>query len=101
MSIAAKIVGVTGKDGEWKLTLEPNSDSPAGQHRLLVVNPPEPPKRLDSLIHLDVWGGDAQLMCGEEKLAERIGYTRIRLCDGWDLIPKEAHEKRIGEHPPS
>ena len=93
MSIAAKIVGVTGRHGEWRLTLEPNSDSPAGQSRLLVVNPPDPPEKLEDLLHLDVWGGSGNLMCGEERLAKRIGYTRIRLCDGWALIAKEAHEQ--------
>lgn len=66
----ALILGPIGGDG-------PDRNDKPGQPVLHVVNRPCPPLR--GFIGMKVWGGAGQLMIGETQVAERIGYTRIRL----------------------
>ena len=66
------------------LVLEPRGKQPAGQKRLQVLNPPEQCKHLRGLIGTEVWGNAAAIMVGAAKLADRVGYTSIRLVDWSD-----------------
>ncbi len=80
MSINAIIEGVQIlHDDTVALVLGPFNDDPAGQERLIVVNPPDPPSLLRGLIGEHIWGGCGEIMHGETLLAKREGYTRIRL----------------------
>lgn len=36
------------------------------------------PPDVASLVGRDIWGGDGMIMLGERKIAERLGYTKIR-----------------------
>jgi len=66
-------------DGTAELDLGPANDkrAPAGQPCLKVLNPVP---HLDALVGSHIWGGSSEIMLGTKKLAERIGYTQIRLC---------------------
>lgn len=108
MSISARIAAVTiiapkfcsscegtGKDGNgWdncpvchgatdgkprvRLQLEPREHGGvAGQDTLTVVNPPD--ADLSGLVGVEIWGGSGEIMIGEKKWANRIGYTKIEL----------------------
>jgi hypothetical protein len=78
VSIDATVVGITRlADGTARLALEqPDRSRCAGQDALVVVNPSP---RLNQLLNCHVWGGDGFLMCGNIRIAERIGYTRCRI----------------------
>lgn len=79
MSIDAVITGVTrNPDGTASLHLGPRGDSCPGQTRMTVENPPPD---LEAAVGTEVWGGDGYLMVGDTKWADRIGYTRLRLCE--------------------
>lgn len=86
MAISAVVQGITVlPDGTVQLALGPVEDgdpreSP-GQETLVVINPPSPPELLRGLIDCIVWGGSDELLVGETVIAERIGYTRLRLLD--------------------
>jgi hypothetical protein len=86
MAISAVVNGITVlPDNTVRLTLgeiddASPSDSP-GQESLIVINPPSPPELLRCLIDLIVWGGSDELLVGDKVIAERIGYTRIRLLE--------------------
>lgn len=77
MSIAAYITDVVEGD-DPRLILGPleNGDGP-GQPSLRVVNRPCPP--LKGFVGLKIWGPSECIMSKEKKIADRIGYTRIRL----------------------
>lgn len=87
MSIDATVIGVRmNADGECILTLDQRERrTPAGQPQLLVLNPPEPWTRLESLIGCDIWGGSGMVMHRDFHIADRDGYTAIRLRDNWDF----------------
>lgn len=78
MSIDARIIGVQVTAGnKVMLVLEPRAHH--GTFRMTIENPPADPKRLEALIGECVWGGDSELLIGDTKFADRIGYTRLRL----------------------
>jgi hypothetical protein len=64
-----------------RLKLEPREKgSVSGQGVLTIVNPPTAnPESLSGLIGTAIWGGSSEIMIGEKKWADRIGYTRIKL----------------------
>lgn len=79
MAIDATVVGVSYlPDGTARLALEPADKmrAPAGQETIVVVNPRP---GLEGIIGSTVWGGSSELMLGQTKIADRIGYGRIRL----------------------
>ncbi len=91
MAISAVVQGITVlPDNTVRLSLaavdgmEPG-DSP-GQEFLIVINPPSPPELLRCLIDTIVWGGSDELLVGEKVIAERIGYTRIRLLEPGETL---------------
>lgn len=89
MSIDARIVGVSMKGYEYKLTLEPRSKSSvAGQQTLQVVTPITDQDHFADLIDCEVWGNASQLMLRNAKLADRISYTQIRLVHWWRELVK-------------
>lgn len=97
MAISALVEGITVlPDGTVRLILgeTPSGDSP-GQPELIVVNPPEPPEILRGLIGSIVWGGAGELLVGETIIAERIGYTRIRLLKRGEHLQPPRPRKRV------
>jgi len=79
MSIDAIVVDVqTQTDGTCRLILKAADSrrAPAGQNSILIVNP-KPGMKYFIAEH--IWGGACELMIGDVKFAERIGYTRARL----------------------
>jgi hypothetical protein len=91
MAISAVVNGITVlPDKTVRLSLGPiNDGSPSkspGQESLIVVNPPSPPELLRCLIDTIVWGGSDELLVGEKVIAERIGYTRIRLLEQGETL---------------
>ena len=55
-------------------------DGVAGQNVLTIVNPPTlDPDVLAGMIGTEIWGGSGDIMVGDTKWANRIGYTRIEL----------------------
>ena len=80
MSIDARIIGLTvALDGVF-LNLEPREPyGHAGQQRMEILNPPDPPTLLEMLIGECVWGSANQLMLGNTKFADRVGYTQLQL----------------------
>lgn len=51
-----------------------------GQPALTITNPPTlDPEKLAGMIGTEIWGGSGDIMVGEKKWAERIGYTKIEL----------------------
>jgi hypothetical protein len=87
MSIDARVTGVRrNAGGECILTLEQRDKyTSAGQPEILVLNPPEPWTRLEALIGCEIWGGSGFVMLGDFHIADREGYTAIRLRDNWDF----------------
>jgi hypothetical protein len=82
MSIDARISKVYIKEdgsGYLKFIDRPKSNSAydgiAGQSQLHFDSSPENVKNLEGK---DIWGGSSEIMLGEKKIAERIGYTRIK-----------------------
>ena len=76
MSIDANVAYVELKeDGSGLLHLcdrVPNGSR--GQSRLYFDSAPH---EVTALNGLSVWGGDRQIMLGDRRIADRIGYTRI------------------------
>lgn len=85
MSIDAKIVGTSRHaDGTVTIALEPRERGGcAGQQVMTILNPPPLDCDLSRLIGVEIWGGDGYVLVGDEKLADRVGYTSLRLVDGW------------------
>jgi hypothetical protein len=78
MSIDAKIDHVKrAEDGSGMLHLIPRDDrfAPAGQQSLVFVKSPLDVHRLQGR---EIWGGSSEVMCGDVKIARRIGYTGIQ-----------------------
>lgn len=73
--------GATKDDPRVRLKLEPREHGGlAGQSTLTIVNPPSvDPEVLAGLIGTELWGGSGEIMVGDRKWANRIGYTRIEL----------------------
>ena len=67
-------------DGTVRLSLA-FRESPAGPEALIVLNPPDPPEKLKELAGKSIWGGEGSVYIGDNRLAGREGYTRIRLVD--------------------
>lgn len=79
MSIDAIVENVEMQpDGTCDFLLVAADDrrAPAGQRRITILNPKP---RMDYFIGEYIWGGACELMIGQVKFAERIGYTRARL----------------------
>lgn len=97
MSIDAKIVGTSRHaNGEVTISLEPSGKgATVGQSLMTVLNPPPLNCDLARLIGLQVWGGSSCLMVGESKLADRVGYTQIKLVEGWVPIASKALIDRL------
>lgn len=83
MSIDARIAGITCSPDGVFLNLEPRDRyNGPGQSRMEIVNPPSPPTKLEVLVSECVWGGSGFLMLGDTKIADRIGYTKLKLLGG-------------------
>lgn len=78
MSIAGTITKVEPSSEGVYISLEGED---RGQNGLLIINPPTTADKMQALIGTFVWGGSSEIMIGNEKWAERIGYTRIKLCE--------------------
>ncbi len=81
MSIDARITAVRyNDDGTATIDLEPADDTraPAGQERLIVVNPRS---HMDALVGVQVWGSANTIMVRDTVFADRLGHIRIRLRD--------------------
>lgn len=81
MSIDARVTAVTySPDGTATLHLEPADPrrAPAGQPSLVVLNPRP---GMGAMVGTQVWGGAGEIMVGDTKFADRVGYTRIRLVE--------------------
>jgi hypothetical protein len=78
MSISGRVFDVRRKpDGTAELWLEPGPrKDPVGQPCLIVLNPPP---HIEAMVGSYLWGGDSTIMCKDKKIADRIGYTRIRM----------------------
>lgn len=79
MSIDAIVVDVqTQTDGTCEFILKAADirRAPAGQRRITIVNPKP---CMEYFIGEHIWGGASELMIGQVKFADRIGYTRARL----------------------
>lgn len=79
MSIDAKVAEVTyNRDGTATLRLVPADPrrAPAGQPVLVALNPRP---GMGAMVGTQVWGGAGEIMVGDTKFADRVGYTRIRL----------------------
>jgi hypothetical protein len=80
MSIDATVNSVNFYEnggGELRL-LERLPGHPPGQSVLVFG---EHPEEVSALRGKDVWGGDTSLMLGDMRIADRIGYTRIRFVE--------------------
>lgn len=88
MSIDAKIVGTTRKaNGEVTISLERrNAQACAGQQVMTILNPPDLDCDLSRLIDLEIWGGSNAVYVRDDRFADRVGYTQLRLVDGWVAI---------------
>ena len=97
MSIDANVAYVeTKEDGSGILHLcdrIPNGSR--GQSRLYFETAPF---EVTALNGLPVWGGDSQLMLGEIKIADRVGYTRISFTERDQFLEavKVHHQRRRG-----
>ena len=76
--------GATEENPHVLLHLEPREPGGvAGQSVLTITNPPTTnPELLNALIGIEIWGGSDYVMIHENKWADRVGYTRIRLREG-------------------
>lgn len=85
MAIDANVSYVeTREDGSGTLHLcdrVPNGSR--GQSRLHFD---AAPYTVTSLNGLSIWGGDAQIMLGEQQIATRVGYTRIKFVSDEDFV---------------
>lgn len=54
-----------------------NSNGIAGQAALEILNPPSP-NALKKYNGREIWGNSSYIYCGEDKIAERVGYTRLK-----------------------
>lgn len=80
MSINAEIIGTTIlDDGSVALELAPWDETPAGQPRLIIVNPPDPPEQMAVMTGCHIWGGADAVYIGSTKFADRIGCVELRL----------------------
>lgn len=78
MSIDANVVGIqTLPDGTRQLVLEQPDKSRCAGRSVLAVEEPAP-SNLAILFDKPIWGGDSEIMCGEIKVGERIGYGVVR-----------------------
>ena len=64
-----------------RLLLEPREKGGcAGQDALTIIDCPTlSDEELHSFIGVDIWGGTSEIMIGDTKWADRVGYTRIKL----------------------
>ena len=80
MSIDARIAGLSISPNGVFLNLEPRERGGcAGQQRMEILNPPNPPTLLDVLVGECVWGSANQLLIGDTTFADRVGYTQLKL----------------------
>ncbi len=85
MSIDARVSNVVRIDGEYRLVLEDrDAQSSAGQSVLIIENSKD--QKLEDvslLVGCEIWGNAVQLMIGDTKFADRLGYTGISLMPQW------------------
>jgi hypothetical protein len=103
MSIDARVQTVHfNEDGSGWLDLIDRPASPggvpgiAGQTRLRFDASPHDVTALNGR---DIWGGSSEIMLGDVKIAERIGYTRIRFIGSardWFRKPVASHLEPAG-----
>jgi len=76
MSIDANVAYVElNEDGSGVIHLcDRGAENSRGQDRLRFDSAPH---EVTSLNGLQIWGGGTQLMLGDRKIANRLGYTRI------------------------
>lgn len=60
--------------GSLKLKARDTKSGPAGQNRLYFDKAPHDVTALNGR---EIWGGAGEIMVGETKIANRIGYTQI------------------------
>jgi hypothetical protein len=74
--------GATKTNPRVRLNLEPREvGGVAGQPVLTIVNPPTTDALvLAGMVGTEIWGGGSEIMVGDRKWANRIGYTQIELC---------------------
>jgi hypothetical protein len=106
MSIDARVDVVhINEDGSGELRLVDRPPSRpgqnpgiAGQRSLSYLTAPE---EVTALNGLDVWGGSDELMLGDRKIADRVGYTRIVFVSWADFnaAVAEYHRKHHREPP--
>jgi hypothetical protein len=79
MSIDAKVRAVIdNEDGSGKLVLVRRGDSGPGQTELHYDSAPYENTALNGL---EIWGDAQSIMLGDMKIANRIGYTKIKFLD--------------------
>jgi len=92
MSIDATIVKVSSHGSMMRLWLSPRDpkENPYGdgQDFLYIVNPD---KKYKSLKGKNIWGCSSKIYMGDSTLAERIGYTKIRI--NHEIFEKSATPK--------
>ncbi len=100
MSIDANVAYVELKeDGSGTLHLcdrVPNGSR--GQSRLYFSTAPY---EVTALNGLEIWGGDSDIMLGEQEIAKRDGYTRISFTEREQFLAAVSayHAKRLASHP--
>lgn len=82
--------GATKDDPQVRLHLVPRKEGGvAGQSVLTIVNSDTLDRdKLEGLIGTEIWGGSGEIMVGDKKWANRIGYTKI------ELVPRQAEAER-------
>lgn len=73
--------GATKDNPKVRLQLSPREKGGlAGQRVLTITNPPTlDPEKLAGMVGTEIWGGAGEIMVGQTKWANRIGYTQIEL----------------------
>lgn len=85
MSIDAIVEGVSElADGTLKLHLGPNGDTGPGQSSLSISAGQTTLLRLSMMVGVKIWGGSSKILCGDGVIAEREGYTSLRLTPDWE-----------------
>lgn len=102
MSIDALVVGANVRPtGECVLVLEPREESNKhhGDFTMVVMKPPKNKKSLGRLIGCELWGGSGELLLGDTKIAERVGYRRLTLLPGWESIVNSWRKRQKEKKP--
>lgn len=86
MSIDAVIIGASElNSGEIVLNLDARRNDAPGQSRMTVVDSP-PLADLAVIFGCEMWGNSSLLLIGDTVIADRIGYTSLKLRDNWQIL---------------